>query len=753
MEGSGASSSSSSASPWPVARPLRSGTVARRVSQRRARKLRRTRSLFCSPQAVASLSQKVPSIAFHPEDDLASQVRARQEESARALLRYVDCNYDGHISREEFALLAEDPGVFEALDVNHVGVVDLDVFWSRFIVPWLHQDPARFELWLQRQWAHVARTASTAQAGLLAGSGPLAGEGLRYPLPERQPPPPPTECLQDAWENFRQAIAVDHITAIFEDMCWHLGFSPDSASSTSGCCGCPRRRPFALMTALERQLGGARNCVPALHARCRRSADRPLRGRRVAVVGAGPTGLRAAVEAALLGGEVHVHELREDFSRMNVLKLWGWAAYDLLSLGAKTLLPVFLVYRDIVGIQELQALLLKVCLLLGVRMHWGSAYKHLECEGDEWRLTSEAMEMRNGRREPTGLLTTESFAAVIAADGGSSFKNGVCKQFGIERVRADGLRAPLDWEIAVVANFHNPRQPEDRATMEMPRWFDSRKLAERDPRVRCAQVLYLAGDTHYFIMTVNRRALVEAGVFRDPSLPVGASDDSDTAVGARLTDSGNVDKERLETFVRIVASCYSAVVSSEGKLSIAPDFWARRHLAQDILGRPALATFGYVRNARHASRPLHIGGSEGSRRYAPLLVVGDALREPFWPKGEGCGRGFLGCLDAVWCLALWAGGLGREAMVEERQRLFELEATLTQVSKIDVMLPYTCNESFDEGSYLYTLDPATRYKVIKQEEDEDEEDGEQEEEDWEDDESSSDGSSEPSASCKGCVVH
>lgn len=32
----------------------------------------------------------------------------------------------------------------------------------------------------------------------------------------------------------------------------------------------------------------------------------------------------------------------------------------------------------------------------------------------------------------------------------------------------------------------------------------------------------------------------------------------------------------------------------------------------------------------------------------PVFFAGDALREPFWPMGEGCSRGFMGAFDTVW---------------------------------------------------------------------------------------------------------
>ena len=55
----------------------------------------------------------------------------------------------------------------------------------------------------------------------------------------------------------------------------------------------------------------------------------------VLVVGAGPCGLRSAIETQLLGAKTVIIEARKDFSRNNVLKLWGFVIEDLKQLGFK----------------------------------------------------------------------------------------------------------------------------------------------------------------------------------------------------------------------------------------------------------------------------------------------------------------------------------------------------------------------------------------------------------------------------------
>lgn len=56
---------------------------------------------------------------------------------------------------------------------------------------------------------------------------------------------------------------------------------------------------------------------------------------QVLVIGAGPIGLRTAIEVALLGAKVTIVEKRTTFGRNNVLHLWPFLIHDFRSLGAK----------------------------------------------------------------------------------------------------------------------------------------------------------------------------------------------------------------------------------------------------------------------------------------------------------------------------------------------------------------------------------------------------------------------------------
>ena len=58
-----------------------------------------------------------------------------------------------------------------------------------------------------------------------------------------------------------------------------------------------------------------------------------LAGVKSVIVGAGPVGLRTAIEMALLEADITVIEMRAQFTRHNILHLWDWVCTDLLDLG------------------------------------------------------------------------------------------------------------------------------------------------------------------------------------------------------------------------------------------------------------------------------------------------------------------------------------------------------------------------------------------------------------------------------------
>lgn len=99
---------------------------------------------------------------------------------------------------------------------------------------------------------------------------------------------------------------------------------------------------------------------------------------QVLIIGGGPCGLRSAIEAQLLGAKVVVVEKRDRMSRNNVLHLWPFVIQDLRGLGAKKFFGKFCAGSiDHISIRQLQCILLKVALILGVEFHEGVSFDSL----------------------------------------------------------------------------------------------------------------------------------------------------------------------------------------------------------------------------------------------------------------------------------------------------------------------------------------------------------------------------------------
>uniref|UniRef100_A0A3Q2IE18 Molecule interacting with CasL protein 1 n=1 Tax=Equus caballus TaxID=9796 RepID=A0A3Q2IE18_HORSE len=229
------------------------------------------------------------------------------------------------------------------------------------------------------------------------------------------------------------------------------------------------------------------------------------------VVGAGPCGLRAAVELALLGARVVLVEKRTKFSRHNVLHLWPFTIHDLRALGAKKFYGRFCTGTlDHISIRQLQLLLLKVALLLGVEIHWGVTFTGLQPppkKGSGWRAQLQP--------NPSAQLANYEFDVLISAAGGKFVPEG----FTVREMR--GKLA-----IGITANFVNRRTVEETQVPEISgvariynqSFFQSLLKATG---IDLENIVYYKDDTHYFVMTAKKQCLLRLGVLRQPFWPLG----------------------------------------------------------------------------------------------------------------------------------------------------------------------------------------------------------------------------------------
>ncbi|NXX76803.1 MICA2 monooxygenase, partial [Urocolius indicus] len=381
------------------------------------------------------------------------------------------------------------------------------------------------------------------------------------------------------------------------------------------------------------------------------------------IIGGGPCGLRTAIELAFLGAKVVVVEKRDTFSRNNVLHLWPFTIHDLRGLGAKKFYGKFCAGSiDHISIRQLQLILFKVALILGVEVHVNVEFvKVLEPPEDQenqktgWRAEFLPMD------HP---LSEYEFDVIIGADG---------RRNTLEGFRRKEFRGKL--AIAITANFINRNTTAEAKVEEISgvafifnqKFFQDLK---EETGIDLENIVYYKDSTHYFVMTAKKQSLLDKGVIIDDYI--------DTEL---LLCGENVNQSNLLSYAREAA-----------------DFATNYQLpsldfAINHYGQPDVAMFDFT--CMYASENAALV-RERHRHQLLVALVGDSLLEPFWPMGTGCARGFLAAFDTAWMVRSWAQGKPPLEILAERESIYRL-------------LPQTTPENINKNFDQYTIDPGTRY--------------------------------------------
>ncbi|KAL6483390.1 hypothetical protein MHYP_G00082620 [Metynnis hypsauchen] len=390
---------------------------------------------------------------------------------------------------------------------------------------------------------------------------------------------------------------------------------------------------------------------------------KPCAKTKCLVLGAGPCGLRTAIELALLGAQVVVLEKRTSFSRNNVLHLWPYTIRDLRNLGAKKFYGRFCSGSlDHISIRQLQLILLKLVLLLGVEVHTGVNFKGLlepQASGSTgWRA------LVHPESHPAA---SYQFDVFISAGGGRFVPDG----FKIKELR--GKLA-----IGITANFTNRRTAAETQVPEISgvaRIYNQKFFQQlhTEMGIDLENIVYYKDDTHYFVMTAKKNSLLKKGVIKQ-----------DSSDAEQLLAQANVDQEALLQYAYDAAQ-----FSTSHKL---PDL----EFALNHVGKPDVAMFDFtcMQRAEYASLVRE-------RRGKKLLIglVGDCLVEPFWPLGTGIARGFLAAFDTAWMVRNWGKGVTHLQVLAERESVYQL-------------LSQTTPENTSKNYTAYSIDPSTRYPNV-----------------------------------------
>ncbi|XP_068620554.1 F-actin-monooxygenase Mical isoform X2 [Battus philenor] len=385
---------------------------------------------------------------------------------------------------------------------------------------------------------------------------------------------------------------------------------------------------------------------------------------RVLIIGAGPCGLRAAIECQLLGAKVVVLEKRDRMSRNNVLHLWPFVIQDLRALGAKKFFGKFCAGSiDHISIRQLQCILMKVALLLGVELYEGVSFEEL-------------LEPTTGKSEKLGWrarvlpdnhpVSKYEFDALLGADGKRNTLHG------FKRKEFRGKLA-----MAITANFINRHSEQEASVPEISgvAFIFNQKFFKdlyEMTGIDLENIVYYKDDTHYFVMTAKKHSLLDKGVLLN-----------DYSEVSRLLSVENVDRAALMRYAHEAAR-----FSTDGRLPLT-DF------ALNHYGEPDVALFDFT-SMYAAENASMVYERQGFKLLCQL--VGDSLLEPFWPTGSGCARGFLSALDAAWAVRAWGQYPPPHPLevIAERESIYRL-------------LAQTTPENLHRDFGAYTLEPSTRY--------------------------------------------
>ncbi|XP_047546458.1 F-actin-monooxygenase MICAL2 isoform X4 [Lutra lutra] len=381
------------------------------------------------------------------------------------------------------------------------------------------------------------------------------------------------------------------------------------------------------------------------------------------IIGGGPCGLRTAIELAYLGAKVVVVEKRDTFSRNNVLHLWPFTIHDLRGLGAKKFYGKFCAGSiDHISIRQLQLILFKVALMLGVEIHVNVEFvKVLEPPEDQ---ENQKIGWRAEFLPADHCLSDFEFDVIIGADG---------RRNTLEGFRRKEFRGKL--AIAITANFINRNSTAEAKVEEISgvafifnqKFFQDLK---EETGIDLENIVYYKDCTHYFVMTAKKQSLLDKGVI--------INDYIDTEM---LLCAENVNQDNLLSYAREAA-----------------DFATNYQLpsldfALNHYGQPDVAMFDFT--SMYASENAALVRERQSHQLL-VALVGDSLLEPFWPMGTGCARGFLAAFDTAWMVKNWDQGTPPLELLAERESLYRL-------------LPQTTPENINKNFEQYTLDPGTRY--------------------------------------------
>ena len=386
----------------------------------------------------------------------------------------------------------------------------------------------------------------------------------------------------------------------------------------------------------------------------------------VLVVGGGPVGLRLAIELKLGGHQVTVFEKRREVrgaggelqqlgftNRINRPHVFNFLRNDLDRLNGRDFMSSKMCYpvftqadTSSIGIDELQLLLLKNALLLGVDFQLGMSYEdaHIvldaKTQKPRWQVKFTCDNLAAEQQGITpGSHRVAMFDVLMGCDGARSRVRESQK-----RIFGDVDKRNFKKMIGVVANIQkvSRQRLKELGFPSGQEPTDMKRAHLANGAGNMAGLNYYKASYHnYVIFTPSKEDLQRAGF--------GGSIYSFS--DGREKANPNTPEEKLRLKQWVLARCKEAGIPVDESLGNGGFV----EEPNDVMAFDFSEIWKCQKNFAFNLPPVGydtetLGPWSGTSLVPPIGLVGDAVTEPFWIAGVGLQRGWNGVMDACYLI-------------------------------------------------------------------------------------------------------
>jgi hypothetical protein len=220
------------------------------------------------------------------------------------------------------------------------------------------------------------------------------------------------------------------------------------------------------------------------------------------------------------------------------------------------------------------------------------------------------------------------FNSLIVAEGENS---ATMKNLGFKKTvdkfnQAIGLVINLFYERE---NVVEKRLKSFVITRFSPNWQEMELGKLNSLGIACENIEYLKGSTHYIVVTIDKKSLLNFGVLI-----------RDAESSANLLVPENINLEKLFEMGRLIAEI----------CQIPKDAKFFSHNPVQIFDFSSRSRCYHPVKMLYPEFPFVFQVPDSKFSLASTALIGDALMEPFWPQGLGVNRGFHAVLDSVYSM-------------------------------------------------------------------------------------------------------